>query len=65
MGKIYGRLGSLAQIDKKYDVAISTACGAKLDKIVVENIKVAEACKEHLKKTNGGIATFINIEQRD
>ena len=31
---VYGRLGDLGAIDEKYDVAISTACGA-LDNIVV------------------------------
>ena len=31
---VYGRLGDLGAIDDKYDVAISTACGA-LDNIVV------------------------------
>jgi hypothetical protein len=36
---IHGRLGDLATIDAKYDVAITTACGA-LNNIVVENTQV-------------------------
>ncbi|KAK2144822.1 hypothetical protein LSH36_727g01027 [Paralvinella palmiformis] len=59
---IYGRLGDLGAIDTKYDVAISTACGA-LDHIVVDSINTAQACVEFLKKNNVGSATFIGLEK--
>ena len=39
---VHGRLGSLGQIDKMYDVAISKIGGTKLDYVVVENIETAE-----------------------
>ena len=46
---IHGRLGDLGTIDDKYDVAITTACGA-LNHIVVENTAVAQYCCDLLRK---------------
>ncbi|XP_052758057.1 structural maintenance of chromosomes protein 4 [Galleria mellonella] len=60
---IFGRLGDLGGIDAKYDVAISTCCGA-LDNIVVENVEAAQACLEHLKRNNVGRATFIALDKQ-
>ncbi|CAH1781989.1 unnamed protein product [Owenia fusiformis] len=59
---IYGRLGDLGAIDDKYDVAISTACGA-LDNIVVDSINTAQKCVEYLKRENIGSATFIGLDK--
>ncbi|GFR00649.1 structural maintenance of chromosomes protein 4 [Trichonephila clavata] len=59
---VYGRLGDLGGIDAKYDVAISTACGA-LDHIVTDTITTAQECVELLKKDNLGYATFIALDQ--
>ena len=36
---VHGRLGDLGGIDDKYDVAISSSCGA-LDHVVVDNAQV-------------------------
>lgn len=55
---ILGRLGDLGAIPAKYDVAVSTACGA-LDHIVVESMEKAQAAVEFLKKNNLGQASFI------
>ena len=38
-----GRLGDLGTIDDKYDVAVSTACGA-LNNIVCDDFETAEVC---------------------
>ncbi len=38
---IHGRLGNLGSIEDKYDVAITTACGA-LNHIVVSNVTDAQ-----------------------
>ena len=54
--------GDLGAIDEKYDVAISTACGA-LDHIVVDSIDTAQRCVKFLKKNNVGVATFIGLEK--
>ena len=59
---IHGRLGDLGAIDEKYDVAISTACGA-LDHIIVDSMDTAVKCVEFLKKRNVGLATFIGLDK--
>ncbi|XP_053169004.1 structural maintenance of chromosomes protein 4 isoform X4 [Hemicordylus capensis] len=69
---IYGRLvgsriwififGDLGAIDEKYDVAISSSCGA-LDHIVVDTIDTAQECVNFLKKQNIGVATFIGLDK--
>ena len=60
---IHGRLGDLGTIDDKYDVAITTACGA-LNHIVVENTAVAQYCCDMLRKTGAGVATFIMLDKQ-
>lgn len=49
-------------IDLKYDVAISTACGA-LDHIVVDTVNTAQACIEFLKRNDIGRGSFIALEK--
>ncbi len=60
---VLGRLGDLGAIDKKYDIAVSTACGA-LDYIVVETTADAQACVAHLRANNLGVATFLILEKQ-
>jgi len=60
---IHGRLGDLGAIDDKYDVAITTACGA-LNNIVVENSAVAQYCCYLLRKTGAGVATFVMLDKQ-
>ncbi|GJQ67663.1 putative structural maintenance of chromosomes protein [Trypoxylus dichotomus] len=60
----FGRLGDLGAIDKKYDVAISTACGP-LDNIVVDTVDTAQWCIEFLKAHNLGRATFIALDKQE
>ena len=59
---IFGRLGDLGAIDPKYDVAVSTACGA-LDNYVVDTVDTAVACIEYLKKNDVGRANFMALEK--
>ena len=54
--------GDLGAIDDKYDVAISTACGA-LDNIVCDSIDTAQRCITFLKHNNIGAATFIGLDK--
>jgi structural maintenance of chromosome 4 len=61
---VYGRLGDLAAIDEKYDIAISTACGP-LDNIVVDSIDTAQRCVELLKSSNTGSATFLALDKQE
>jgi len=59
---ILGRLGDLATIDSKYDVAISTACGM-LDHIVVHTTAGAQRCLDFLRRHNLGRASFIPLDK--
>jgi structural maintenance of chromosome 4 len=59
---ILGKLGELGSIDEKYDVAVTTACGA-LENIVVTTTEVAQQCVEILKSKRLGRATFIILHE--
>ncbi|KAI5458635.1 condensin complex component SMC4 [Mariannaea sp. PMI_226] len=63
----HGRLGNLGTIEQKYDVAVSTACGA-LDNFVTETVEAGQQCIEYLRKNNLGRGNFIcldKLRQRD
>lgn len=53
----------MGAIDGKYDIAISTTCGA-LDNIVVDNVNTAQNCIQFLKKEKLGIASFIALDKQ-
>jgi structural maintenance of chromosome 4 len=55
-------LGDLGVIDDKYDVAVTTACGA-LNNLVVDTVEQGQACIEHLRKGNVGRASFMVLEK--
>lgn len=57
-----GRLGSLGTIPEKYDVAVSTACGA-LNNLVVDLVEQGQQCIEYLRKQNVGRASFLVLEK--
>ena len=56
--------GDLGAIDEKYDVAISTACGA-LDNIIVDTMDTAVQCVDFLRKQDVGVATFIGLDKME
>ncbi|KAK4131437.1 hypothetical protein BT67DRAFT_444687 [Trichocladium antarcticum] len=58
----HGRLGNLGAIDKMYDVAISTACGA-LDNFVTDTVEAGQQCIEYLRKTNLGRGNFMCLDK--
>lgn len=62
IGGFHGRLGNLGTIDQKYDVAISTACGA-LDNFVTETVEAGQQCIEYLRKNNLGRGNFICLDK--
>jgi len=65
-GKLQGfhqRLGSLASIDSKYDVAICTAAGGFLDYYLVDDVKSGEAAKNLLKEHKQGTGSFICMDK--
>ncbi|CAG4980798.1 unnamed protein product [Colias eurytheme] len=55
--------GDLGGIDAKYDVAISTCCGA-LENIVVDSVDTAQECVEFLRRNDIGRATFIALDKQ-
>ncbi|KAJ9127696.1 condensin complex subunit Cut3 [Naganishia onofrii] len=57
-----GRLGDLGVIDDKYDVAVTTACGA-LNNLVVDTVEQGQACIEHLRRGNVGRASIMVLEK--
>ncbi|KAJ1819544.1 Structural maintenance of chromosomes protein 4 [Coemansia sp. RSA 2599] len=59
---IYGRLGALGTIDDKYDVAVSSACAASLDSIVVQSVQAGQQCLEFLRRNNVGRARFVILD---
>lgn len=58
----FGRLGDCGSIEAKYDVAISTACGA-LDHFVVQSAEDAETCVAFLREHSLGRATFMILDK--
>uniref|UniRef100_A0A0K0EN19 Structural maintenance of chromosomes protein n=1 Tax=Strongyloides stercoralis TaxID=6248 RepID=A0A0K0EN19_STRER len=58
-----GRLGDLASIDKRYDVALSTLGGGSLNMFVVDEVKGAQYLVEQLKRSKTGRGTFICIDE--
>ncbi|KAJ2745554.1 Structural maintenance of chromosomes protein 4 [Coemansia sp. BCRC 34301] len=62
IGGIHGRLGALGGIDDAYDVAVSSACGAALDSIVVQTVAAGQACVEFLRASGVGRARFVILD---
>lgn len=60
---ILGRLGDLGAIDKKYDVAVSTAIGGGLDRIIVDTVETATKCLEFLKANNVGRVNMLALRE--
>ena len=61
VGKIYGPLSQLINVENKYINAIETALAANLQHIVVEDESVAKAAMFALKKAEAGRATFFPL----
>ncbi|KAJ2237530.1 Structural maintenance of chromosomes protein 4 [Coemansia sp. RSA 1722] len=59
---IFGRLGALGTIGDKYDVAVSSACAASLDSIVVQTVQAGQQCLEFLRRNNVGRARFVILD---
>ena len=57
---IIGRLGDLRPIDKKYDVAVSTAGRGGLDVVITDTAKL---CIEFLKNNNIGRSSFYALDK--
>lgn len=60
---VLGRLGDLGAIDKKYDIAVSTAC-TPLDYILVETTSDAQHCVSYLRKNKLGCGNFLALDKQ-
>lgn len=60
--KMYGAVAELINVNKKYETAIETTLGNKLQNVVVENDKTAQNCIKYLKQNKSGRATFLPIQ---
>lgn len=54
----------MGAIDEKYDVAISSTCGA-LDFVVVDTVETAKQCVDLLRRENLGIASFLALNKQE
>ncbi|VDC03390.1 unnamed protein product [Peniophora sp. CBMAI 1063] len=62
VGGFHGRLGGLSAIDSKYDVAITTACGA-LNNMVCDTVEQATQCMDYLRTNKTGRANVMVLEK--
>ncbi|MFW5987943.1 MAG: chromosome segregation protein SMC [bacterium] len=63
--KLSGIIGVVAdkvKVDKKYETAVETALGAKLQNIIVKSDKDARNAVNFLKEIDGGRATFLPLD---
>ena len=60
--QVFGAVAELIDVEKKYETAIETTLGNKLQNIVVENDQNAKKCIDFLKDKNGGRATFLPLK---
>ena len=60
---IHGTVAQLAHVDPKYETAIVTAAGARMQAIIVDDDSVAAACIDYLKKNKVGRATFLPLNK--
>jgi chromosome segregation protein len=60
---IHGTIAELAQVDKKYEVAMEIAAGARMQSIVVDDDEVASKAIRYLQKEKLGRATFLPLNK--
>lgn len=58
---IRGVIADLIQVDKRYELAIETALGGRLQNIVTEDDAAAKRAVKFLKERKGGKATFLPL----
>ncbi len=57
--EVYGTIGDLVSFDKKYETAILTSVGNKLNNIVVSDAETVKEAVSFLKANKAGTATFV------
>ena len=59
---IHGPVAGLLSVEERYAIAVETALGAAMQNIVVDSQALGKAAIEHLKRCDGGRATFLPID---
>ncbi len=60
--RIKGAIADIVRTEQKYEVAIETAFGGAMQNLVTATAEDARYLIEYLKKTGGGIVTFLPVE---
>ncbi len=60
--RIRGAIADIVHTDKQYEVAIETAVGGAMQNLVTATQEDARWLIEYLKRTNGGIVTFLPVD---
>lgn len=60
---IRGTVAELARVEKKYERALETAAGGRMQAIVVDDDGAAASAIEHLKQTKSGRASFLPLNK--
>jgi len=60
--RIKGAIADIVRTDKKYEVAVETAFGAAMQNLVTATADDARYLIQYLKRTGGGIVTFLPVE---
>ncbi len=60
---IRGTVAELAKVDSKYERALETAAGSRMQAVVVDDDAAAAAAINHLKKTKSGRAIFLPLNK--
>ena len=58
---LHGALADIVKTDQRYEVAIETAIGGAMQNVVTPSADSARYLIEYLKRTNGGIVTFLPV----
>ncbi len=59
---VYGTVGELLFVEKKYELAIETALSSRMQNIIVENSNNAKNCIDYLKNNKSGRATLLPLD---
>jgi len=60
---IHGTIAELANVDKKYEIAVEIAAGTRMQSIVVDDDEVAAKAIKFLEKEKLGRATFLPLNK--
>ncbi len=60
--RIRGAIADIVRTEKQYEVAVETAIGGAMQNLVTATQEDARWLIEYLKRTNGGIVTFLPVD---